>query len=251
MTYSSLQFLIEVTFNLTLVDESACTSGGRWKNDVPQLILSACNWCPMMLSKLSLQPFSPSEVLETSDLSTPKRVSSIVRGRDLPFPTKPLTRRSSLQILPMRKNSVLVERRYSVQPAEQEVPSRGRSVRRTRPSRPTLSRSDSRTLSPETSPGSEELSPPHHQTSRNNTLLRVPPFPLPHRISQRPASEPLGRLSMSRKAPRPISKRMTSIPPPLMLAGYISFRLEDEDEDSPVLGREEMRHLLLQRSLVV
>ncbi|KAG6907296.1 hypothetical protein DXG01_009489 [Tephrocybe rancida] len=169
--------------------------------------------------------------------------SGIVRGRDLPFPAAPIYRRRTLQANPRNvDSSILFQRRYSAVslPAVSSPPvtksdalsSRGRTMQCTRPS---LSRSDSRTLTlPETS--EENLS--HRRMSRN-TLLRIPPFPLPHRLLQRPASE-----SSARKvgSVRPISRRMTSIPPPLVLDSIFSY-LDEEDEESPVLGREEARRL--------
>ncbi|KAF8057096.1 hypothetical protein FPV67DRAFT_1456619 [Lyophyllum atratum] len=265
MHSSSLQFLIEVTFNLTLVEDSAWAVGGSWKNNnVLQLILSACLWSPMMLSSLSIQPFSPTQAIETTEspstpsLAPPKRAPSIVRGRDLPFPTVPLQRRRTLQGLPSNpSNNVLLQQRYSsavlptvpapsanTEVTNDDARSRGRTLQRTRATRPTLSRSDSRTLSPE---AVEEIDPRFsRRMSRNSTLLRVPPFPLPHRVLHRPTSESPSRVEL--KALRPVSKRFSSIPPPLALENIYAQRLDEEDEeDSPVLGREETERLLQQR----
>lgn len=267
MHSSSLQFLIEITFNLTLVDDSAWAVGGSWKNNnILRLILSACLWSPMMLSQMSIQPFSHAHNVETkvteslpAALPSPgpalKRASSIVRGRDLPFPAVPVQRRRTLQRPPSNpRNSALLERRYSsallppLPAANEDVPTRGRTLQRTtRPARPTLSRSDSRTLSPESV---EEINPLSRRTSRNSTLLREPPFPLPHRVLQRPASSsPSPSRVHGKKEPRPVSKRVSSIPPPLALENIYAQRLdeEDEDEDSPVLGKEEARRLMQRR----
>ncbi|GLB42817.1 hypothetical protein LshimejAT787_1202660 [Lyophyllum shimeji] len=276
MHSSSLQFLIEVTFNLTLVDDSAWPVGGSWKNyDILQLILSACQWSPMMSSRLSIQSFSPAETAEikiTESLPTPtltitpaptlKRALSIVRGRDLPFPAVPIQRRRSLQV-PSSTNSrisVLLQQRYSsmvLPPAlatDEAAPSRGRTLQRTtRPARPTLARSDSCTLSHESL--LEEVLPAiSSRMSRNSSLLREPPFPLPHRVLQRPASSSSSpsssprRMQEQRKESKPGWKRVSSIPPPLQLEEYEWWLDVDEDEeDSPVLGREETKRLLEQR----
>jgi len=88
-----------------------------------------------------------------------------------------------------------------------------------------------------------EANPLLRQVSGNSTLLRVPPFPLPHRVLQCPASESFRR-SAGPKGPPPVSKRVSSIPPPLALENIYAQRLEGEEEDSPVLGWEETRRLM-------
>ncbi|KAF5375936.1 hypothetical protein D9615_008277 [Tricholomella constricta] len=284
MYYSPLHFLIEITFNLTLVDDSTWALGGSWRdNDVLQLILSACLWCPMMLSHLSIQSSFPSSEVDMGDITevlakpsslplpspapiTTKRASNIVRGRDTPFPTVPIRRRCTIQVPPPNlSNSVLLQRRYSsaslpVVPTacdddphphpHPHPPSRGRTLQRMPAprARPALSRrSDSRTRSPE---AVDATALPRRRVSRNSTLLRVPPFPLPHRVMQRPISD---LFSPSPSPPRKVEvvgprgigwKRPSLIPPPLVLENIISQRFE-EDEGSPALerGRQKARGL--------
>jgi len=244
---SPLQLFIDVTFNLALIDDSVITISNGWKKEVSQLILSACNWCPTMLTRLSIQPFSPepTQIAERCEVpvlpSTPlvKRGSSIVRGRQSPFPNVPIFRRSTASY---SLDNILLQQRYSTspstslqyQPDDEGVAPRGRTLRRSPPRRPTLLRSDSRTLSPEsTSP--EEFSPILQLQHRRRTTLRSPPFPLPHRVVKTPVTKSPARLDKQRNCSVPPKR----IPPPLRLEP--SFRLEDED--SPILGREEARRL--------
>jgi len=260
--HSSLHFLIDITFNLALVDDSAC---GSWKNNILQLILSACLWSPSeMFSRLLIQPFSPSQAVETMAslpaLPSPKRTSNIVRGRDLPFPTLPTQRNRTSQAPPPNpRTSVLFQQRYSTvllptvtvtaanpdDSNHNDTFTRGRTLQqRLQPMpRPALSRSDSRMLSPETV---ERTDPGVRRMSKNSTLLRVPPFPLPHRALQRPTSES-PRRAVEQKGPRPVSKRVSfKIPPPLVLES-IAQLLEEEGDDSPVLGWEETSRLMQRR----
>jgi len=76
-------------------------------------------------------------------------------------------------------------------------------------------------------------------STKRSTLLRVPPFPLPHRtsISQRLRSKSrgsnFGQEEVEKK--RPVSRRVSSIPPPLDLPpGYVQQMEEDSDAESDI-----------------
>ncbi|RDB22089.1 hypothetical protein Hypma_011106 [Hypsizygus marmoreus] len=249
--HHSFRFLIEVTFNLTLVDERVFDL--TWIGNLLQLIFSA-HLCSKVLLCLSIQPFSSSLVIEDAtaprsahlppspsvieikqsqgETGPSRRESSIVRGRDAPFPVAPTKQRLSLPP-PIDKGNALLLRRYSkpapMLPAPEAdvlvyhvVPARGRTMQRVRPP---LYRSDSRTVCSNTASTTSEGGALQNKRS---TLLRVPPFPLPHRALQRPASESRLRqkVPLTNNQKRLSSRRISSIPPRLVLD---SLFYEDED----------------------
>jgi len=109
--HHALQFLIDLTFNLALVDGCNSFDFG-WVENVLKLVLSA-----ELLPKLSFMS------LQTScDVSEPlaeavvcnaelKPVSSTRRGRDAPFPAASSRRRKSVASV---VGSDLLHRRYSM-----------------------------------------------------------------------------------------------------------------------------------------
>lgn len=148
-----------------------------------------------------------------------KRMSTIVRGRELPFPAAPVSRRSILPMPPLNLDiDSLLQQRYSSisSPAivdSDGIPSRGRTLRRIQP---LLTRSDSHIAA---SPKSIE-GEPHLIQHMSRKTLRAPPFPLPHRRIQRSVSNPPAQKD---GGTRGVSKRMSSIPPSLVLRSPFSY----------------------------
>ncbi|KAG6833302.1 hypothetical protein H0H87_008934 [Tephrocybe sp. NHM501043] len=185
MHHSSQPFLIEVTFNLTLVDESAGVIDNTWK-----LILSAAK--------------------TTEEIANAKS-EAIPAPSSAKFSRLPVTRhRRVLQMASTNYDAgALLQQRYSSPgiPMVDIISIRGRTLQRTKPN---LSRCNSRTAASQAK--TSDKGPP--RMSRDSSLLRVPPFPLPHRPLPRPVSESSARKKVAKGFN---SKCRKPIPPPLVL----------------------------------
>ncbi|KAG5635194.1 hypothetical protein H0H81_012070 [Sphagnurus paluster] len=205
---------------------------------------------------------SISNAQATKCLST----SGIVRGRDTPFPIAPLNqhrRHTSLPGPSTLRTSILLQKRYSSVPPVQTMttstnpsmqsddetnaptPSRGRTLTRTcTPSRfRSPSPNTSHTVTGAVPADAEVQIVVARRASRTTgTLLRVPPFPLPHRTPShalaRPVSQP------PQPAPTVTSNTVSATrtgkpavrpppPPPLVLDAICNY--------APMVGRLQMR----------
>jgi hypothetical protein len=165
-----------------------------------------------------------------------KRASYIIRGRDLPFPPVPIgaQRRLSLPVLPpmaggSRKperdtvlralsysppqelRPILSQRDSSAEAGADNDPPRGRPLRRKPLSTPPP------ILSPHPSVNSVAI-----QSDATTVLLHVPPFPLPHRVSQ-----------------STVPRRLPSIPS--SPASCLSRSLRDSSSDAPTATNQRVR----------
>ncbi|KAG5649882.1 hypothetical protein H0H81_001648 [Sphagnurus paluster] len=209
--------------------------------------------CPSFQSTTTSTP-SISSPRATKRLST----STIVRGRDSPFPIAPLNqhrRHTSLPGPSTLRTSILLQKRYSSVPAVQTIatsrsttiqsddetdstiPARGRTLTRTR--------SPSRFRSPNPSPTGARTPPADAEVEiviacralrTTGTLLRVPPFPLPHRtpslarlVSQSPRPIPTATSETGTRTGKPAARP----PPPLVLDAICNY--------APGVGRPQMR----------